>query len=126
MRSLETYLTNRKQHETYKTIYALQDYLAYELERVSSFKRSDFAVLTLGKDSMFDKIKAAAIEALGKEAIEEKQGILKLFVFFKNVSKEAIVEGINKLEYFGECSEEDIVDFNRKDHQYFIVKVEFA
>lgn len=109
----------------YNKTYALQEYLAEELEKVS-FKRNDFVVLTLGSKSQLDSIKDAVIDALGKEALQEKPGITTLFILLKNMTKEEAVKGINKLEFFGECSEEDIVEFNRKDHQYFIVKVEFA
>lgn len=109
----------------YNKTYALQEYLADELEKVS-FKRNDFVVLTLGSKSQLDSIKDAVIDALGKEAFQEKPETTTLFIFLKNMTKEEAVKGINKLEFFGECSEEDVVEFDRKGHQYFIVKVEFA
>ena len=109
----------------YNKTYALQEYLADELEKVS-FKRNDFVVLTLGSKSQLDSIKDAIVDALGKEALQEKPGTTTLFIFLKNMTKEEAVKGINKLEFFGECSEEDVVDFDRKGHQYFIIKVEFA
>jgi len=109
----------------YSKTYALQEYLADELEKVS-FKRNDFVVLTLGSKSQLDSIKDAIVDAFGKEALQEKPGTTTLFIFLKNMTKEEAVKGINKLEFFGECSEEDVVDFDRKGHQYFIIKVEFA